>query len=122
MMYGLNMSFTFLLCTTRWRWQQSMQNLQAGLVYCETEWEREWESILKLASTEPRSGTLRKMSSTSKTGGAALSPSSNSSVTYESLEEFHVFVLAHVLHRPIIVVADTMLKDATGERPHSPVE
>ena len=34
---------------------------------------------------------------------------------YESLEEFHVFVLAHVLRRPIIVVADTMLKDSKGE-------
>lgn len=36
-------------------------------------------------------------------------------VFYESLEEFHVFVLAHVLRRPIIVVADTMLKDSNGE-------
>ncbi|KTG16023.1 hypothetical protein cypCar_00017347 [Cyprinus carpio] len=34
---------------------------------------------------------------------------------YESLEEFHVFVLAHVLHRPIVVVADTMLRDSGGE-------
>ena len=33
-----------------------------------------------------------------------------SEVFYESLEEFHVFVLAHVLRRPIIVVADTILK------------
>ena len=31
-------------------------------------------------------------------------------VFYESLEEFHVFLLAHVLMRPIIVVADNMLK------------
>ena len=34
---------------------------------------------------------------------------------YESLEEFHVFVLAHVLRRPIIVVADAILKDSRGE-------
>jgi len=33
---------------------------------------------------------------------------------YESLEEFHVFVLAHVLRRPIIVVAERMLKDSSG--------
>lgn len=42
---------------------------------------------------------------------------------YESLEEFHVFVLAHVLRRPIVVVADTMLRDSGGEgesvSPHS---
>ena len=49
---------------------------------------------------------------------------------YESLEEIHVLVLAHVLRcdditltfsnpsqlrRPIIVIADTVLKDAFGE-------
>lgn len=39
---------------------------------------------------------------------------------YESLEEIHVLALAHVLRRPIIVVADTMLKDVTGE-PFAPI-
>lgn len=34
---------------------------------------------------------------------------------YESLEEFHVFVLAQVLRRPVVVVADTMLRDSGGE-------
>ena len=29
---------------------------------------------------------------------------------YESLEEVHVLALAHVLRRPIVVVADTVLK------------
>ena len=38
----------------------------------------------------------------------------SSAAVYESLEEFHVFVLSHVLRRPIIVVAETMLRDATG--------
>ena len=42
-------------------------------------------------------------------------PPSDSEVFYESLEEFHVFVLAHVLRRPIIVVADTVLRDSHGE-------
>lgn len=36
-------------------------------------------------------------------------------VFYESLEEFHVFVLAHVLRRPVLVVADTVLRDSHGE-------
>jgi len=36
-------------------------------------------------------------------------------VFYESLEELHVFVLAHVLRRPIIIVADTILKDSNGD-------
>lgn len=43
------------------------------------------------------------------------SDKNSSPVVYESLEEFHVFVLAHVLQRVIIVVADTMLKDCSGE-------
>ncbi|XP_075210608.1 OTU domain-containing protein 7B-like [Lycorma delicatula] len=34
---------------------------------------------------------------------------------YESLEEIHVLALAHVLGRPIIVIADTVLKDMNGE-------
>lgn len=52
---------------------------------------------------------------------STLSPPCNSRVesseepVYESLEEFHVFVLAHVLRRPIVVVADTMLRDSGGE-------
>ena len=29
---------------------------------------------------------------------------------YESLEEIHVLALAHILRRPIIVVADTILR------------
>ena len=33
---------------------------------------------------------------------------------YESLEEFHVFILAHVLRRPIVVIAESMLKDSSG--------
>lgn len=46
---------------------------------------------------------------------AALRPDSSDEPVYESLEEFHVFVLAHVLKRPIVVVADTMLRDSGGE-------
>ena len=34
---------------------------------------------------------------------------------YESLEEIHVLALAHILCRPIIVVADTILRDMNGE-------
>lgn len=44
-------------------------------------------------------------------GGAGEDPE----VFYESLEELHVFVLAHVLRRPIIIIADTILKDSNGE-------
>uniref|UniRef100_A0A3Q3QK01 ubiquitinyl hydrolase 1 n=1 Tax=Monopterus albus TaxID=43700 RepID=A0A3Q3QK01_MONAL len=82
----------------RWRWQQTQQNKESGLVYTEEEWQKEWNELLKLASNLAQT----------------MAESSDEPV-YESLEEFHVFVLAHVLRRPIVVVADTMLRDSGGE-------
>ncbi|XP_075048829.1 OTU domain-containing protein 7B isoform X2 [Mixophyes fleayi] len=92
----------------RWRFQQTMQNKESGLVYTEDEWQKEWNDLIKLASSEPRMhyGT---------NGGNCGGVESSEEPVYESLEEFHVFVLAHVLKRPIVVVADTMLRDSGGE-------
>ncbi|XP_066557976.1 OTU domain-containing protein 7A [Amia ocellicauda] len=92
----------------RWRWQQTQQNKESGLVYTEEEWEREWNELLKLASSEPRTHF-------SKNGNTSGGVDNAEDPVYESLEEFHVFVLAHVLRRPIVVVADTMLRDSGGE-------
>ncbi|XP_022435900.1 OTU domain-containing protein 7A [Delphinapterus leucas] len=92
----------------RWRWQQTQQNKESGLVYTEEEWEREWTELLKLASSEPRTHI-------SKHGGSGGGMDNAEDPVYESLEEFHVFVLAHILRRPIVVVADTMLRDSGGE-------
>ncbi|XP_021120387.1 OTU domain-containing protein 7A isoform X2 [Heterocephalus glaber] len=92
----------------RWRWQQTQQNKESGLVYTEEEWEREWTELLKLASSEPRTHF-------SKNGGSGGGVDNSEDPVYESLEEFHVFVLAHILRRPIVVVADTMLRDSGGE-------
>uniref|UniRef100_A0A674N0Z8 ubiquitinyl hydrolase 1 n=1 Tax=Takifugu rubripes TaxID=31033 RepID=A0A674N0Z8_TAKRU len=85
----------------RWRWQQTQQNK-------EEEWEKEWNELLKLASSEPRTHL-------SKNGNTSGGVDNSEDPVYESLEEFHVFVLAHVLRRPIVVVADTMLRDSGGE-------
>ncbi|KAM8786555.1 OTU domain-containing protein 7B isoform 1-T1 [Rhynchonycteris naso] len=92
----------------RWRWQQTQQNKESGLVYTEDEWQKEWNELIKLASSEPRMhlGT---------NGANCVGVESSEEPVYESLEEFHVFVLAHVLRRPIVVVADTMLRDSGGE-------
>ncbi|XP_008502810.1 LOW QUALITY PROTEIN: OTU domain-containing protein 7B [Calypte anna] len=90
----------------RWRWQQTQQNKESGLVYTEEEWQKEWNELIKLASSEPRIHY-----GTNGCGGVE----SSEEPVYESLEEFHVFVLAHVLKRPIVVVADTMLRDSGGE-------
>ena len=48
------------------------------------------------------------------------SENSQDGVYFESLEEFHVFVLAHIIQRPIIIVSDTVLHDANGE-PLAPI-
>nr|XP_057910047.1 OTU domain-containing protein 7B isoform X2 [Doryrhamphus excisus] len=90
----------------RWRWQLTQQNKESGLVYSEEEWQKEWNELLKLASSEPR---VNYSNNVNNRGESSDEP------VYESLEEFHVFVLAHVLNRPIVVVADTMLRDSGGE-------
>ena len=122
----------------RWRFQSHLYNTQFGLILDETEWQDEWKSVLKMASSEPRhpsnasssgsyseqqrrrsrfslvalpkdldsQGESSSASSTSSTGSAG----SNASMMYESLEEIHVLALAHVLRRPIMVVADTILR------------
>ncbi|RUS69853.1 hypothetical protein EGW08_022383 [Elysia chlorotica] len=97
----------------RWRYQQTLTNKQSGLVFSEAEWQEEWSNILRLASTRPR-GAPDPMRS-NNCCDSAVTEGCEDPVVYESLEEFHVFVLAHVLQRPIIVVADTILKDSRGE-------
>ncbi|XP_070541804.1 OTU domain-containing protein 7B-like [Ptychodera flava] len=105
----------------RWRHYQTQLNKESGLMYSESEWEQEWDNLLKLASINPRSrrkSTLQmssSLSSVSEDPNAKTEEPEDENCTYESLEEFHVFVLAHVLRRPIIVVADTVLRDSNGE-------
>ena len=53
-------------------------------------------------------GESSSASSTASNGSST--SSSTTSMMYESLEEIHVLALAHVLRRPIIVVADTILR------------
>lgn len=96
----------------RWRWQQSKMNAEANFVYSEEEWSREWEGIVSMASTEPRKPYRRRSVMDSRTTDEA---ETFENATYESLEEIHVLALAHVLRRPIIVIADVMLKDQNGE-------
>jgi len=92
----------------RWKYEQMCQNRKFGLVYDDDEWSKEWQSLVKLSSYEPR---INDQCSSSDT---------DQGVYFESLEEFHVFLLAHILQRPIIIVADTMLHDSDGE-PLSPI-
>lgn len=94
----------------RWRFQQTRLNKQAGFVYSEVEWVKEWEEIVCMASPEPR-----QSKSASRRRSVAINESIDDNATYESLEEVHIFALAHVLRRTIIVIADTVLRDMNGE-------
>ncbi|XP_013403493.1 OTU domain-containing protein 7B isoform X2 [Lingula anatina] len=106
----------------RWRWQQTQANKESGLLYSEEEWSKEWQSLLTLASSTPRSqpgGSERGCCDSPATRSSRLSwhkcEGNGGDLYYESLEELHVFVLAHVLHRTVIVIADQYLKDINGE-------
>lgn len=101
----------------RWRFHQTRLNRQAGFVYSEAEWSREWEEIVALASPEPRhsSTTSKGQSRRRSVAMDRQSDSIDDNATYESLEEIHIFALSHVLRRTIIVVADTVLRDMNGE-------
>ncbi|KAK6631493.1 hypothetical protein RUM44_006020 [Polyplax serrata] len=95
----------------RWRWQLTRLNAEAGLVYTEEEWCKEWNSIVSMASSQPRNSSRRRSIIIDK----SLNKEVSENATYESLEEIHVLALSHVLKRPIVVIADTMLKDVHGE-------
>lgn len=102
----------------RWRFQQTRINKEAGLVFSETEWAKEWDEIVALASAEPRNnknGARRRSMVLEKQTSLSCADSIDGNATYDSLEEIHVLALAYVLRRPIIVIADIVLRDINGE-------
>ena len=75
------------------------------------------ESNSRRSSSSLSSSSLKYNNSPSSPN----SPNPDDVVCYlESLEEFHVFLLANILQRPIIIVSETMLHDLNGE-PLSPI-
>ena len=97
-----------------------------GLCFTHQEWEDEWAGMVRLASDKPRNqpkaaSPSRKISRqysiaiATHYDDAPKRTDSQGSDSFESLEEFHVFALAHVLRRPIIVVSDVMLRDLEGQ-------
>lgn len=76
-----------------------------------------------MASTEPRVRAHADSQKNLLNGGKKVEVLEEDQIephVYESLEEIHIFALAHVLKRPIVVIADTVLKDVTGE-PFAPI-
>lgn len=99
----------------RWRFQQTRYNKTAGFVYSESEWAKEWFELVSMASTEPRTKSRSRRISTTSNSNLTPSNSVDDCAIYESLEEIHILALAHVLHRTIIVISDTVLRDLNGE-------
>ncbi|XP_072938028.1 OTU domain-containing protein 7B-like isoform X2 [Epargyreus clarus] len=87
----------------RWRWSESISLRGAGLTPTEAEWERDWNDAVLAASAEPR-------------------PRHQPSAAphYTSLDHLHVFALAHVMRRPVVVFADVALRDFRGD-PIAPI-
>ncbi|XP_013919709.1 PREDICTED: tumor necrosis factor alpha-induced protein 3 isoform X1 [Thamnophis sirtalis] len=87
------------------RWQRetlkSQEFVATGLCYDTRNWDDEWDNLIKMASAE---------TSVAHTG-----------LQYTCLEEIHIFVLANVLRRPIIVVADKMLRSLQSGSSFSPL-
>ncbi len=90
----------------RWKLQTGIRNEEAvGLKFSDEEWDFEWSEVVKIATNQPRGQPLTE----------SLRRYSSLRVRYESLEEIHVFALAHVLRRPMIVIADKVLRGVGGE-------
>ncbi|CAD7087607.1 unnamed protein product [Hermetia illucens] len=103
----------------RWRFQQTRFNKEAGFVYSESEWTKEWKQIVTMASPEPRNSYVSMGSGQCRSSfsekNKMLGDPMNDVLTYESLEEIHILALAHVLRRTIIVISETVLRDSNGE-------
>lgn len=158
----------------RWRLQQWEKNISAGgLLYSEDEWEKEWQEVLRIASTQRRLDHEQKAMESRKGGETVatlatiaekdsddtsdgpgkedmtskvdqsetgkqeegkdnlecrsysssqegLNETETEGGAFESLEDVHVFVLAHVLRRAIIIIADQFLYGFEGE-PIAPI-
>ena len=104
----------------RWRWSESKANLQSGLVLSEEEWTKEWNDVLQMSAPTPRTSQVSEPSGGSEGSngvgsGGGVTKSNSTEQIYESLETIHVFALAHILKRPVVVVSDTVLRNANGE-------
>ncbi|XP_071955122.1 tumor necrosis factor alpha-induced protein 3-like [Antedon mediterranea] len=67
-----------------------------GLRYDTMNWDDEWKLVIRNSSPEPN-------------------PEGQHMLPFHSLEEIHIFIMANILRRPIIVLADTMFRDHRGQ-------
>ncbi|XP_056326353.1 tumor necrosis factor alpha-induced protein 3 [Danio aesculapii] len=77
----------------------SQEFTQTGLHYSTLNWEEEWVKIVEMASPV----------------------SSSNGLQFDSLEDIHIFVLSNILRRPIIVIADQVLRSMKSGSSFSPL-
>ncbi|KTF87552.1 hypothetical protein cypCar_00036383 [Cyprinus carpio] len=77
----------------------SQEFTQTGLRYSTMNWEEEWVKIVEMASPV----------------------SSSNGLQFDSLEDIHIFVLSNILRRPIIVIADQVLRSMKSGSSFSPL-
>ncbi|XP_004470279.2 tumor necrosis factor alpha-induced protein 3 isoform X2 [Dasypus novemcinctus] len=90
----------------KFRWQleslKSQEFVETGLCYDTRNWNEEWDNLVKMASVDI--------------------PLPLSGLQYNSLEEIHIFVLCNILRRPIIIIADKMLRSLESGSNFAPVK
>ncbi|KAI8481635.1 negative regulation of toll-like receptor 5 signaling pathway [Branchiostoma belcheri] len=79
------------------RWNRSCKahNQHVDLEYVSLEWRQEWNIVVSMTDPTPN-------------------PPEANDLPYKSLEEFHIFVLANLLRRPIIILAEDVLHNFEG--------
>jgi len=115
----------------RRRWQHEMElrfkEFGFDIELTHEQWESEWDDILKMASPAPLSKPSDSSIGTGKDEAATdrdsdyYSMDSLNKVKYRSLEDFHVYVLANVLHRPVLVIAMSHLYSQDNQDLLAPV-
>ncbi|XP_069582057.1 tumor necrosis factor alpha-induced protein 3 isoform X2 [Ranitomeya imitator] len=89
----------------KFRWQldcvKSTVFQQTELRYDTRNWDEEWEHLVNMASTDTSVG--------------------HSGLQYNCLEEIHIFVLANILRRSIIVIADNVFRSMESGSSFSPL-
>ncbi|NWU96194.1 TNAP3 protein, partial [Upupa epops] len=87
------------------RWQReamkSQEFVETGLHYDTRNWEEEWEYLIEMTSPETSEARNR--------------------LPYNALEEIHIFILANILRRPIIVLADKVVRSLESGSSFAPL-
>ncbi|XP_076142190.1 tumor necrosis factor alpha-induced protein 3 [Alosa pseudoharengus] len=77
----------------------SQEFTQTGLRYSTMNWDEEWKKIVDMASPV----------------------SSSNGLQFDSLEDIHIFVLSNILRRPIVVIADSVVRSMKSGSSFAPL-